>query len=128
MVFYQKIAKKIAAQVTQFEVVDGVLCFIDLKQRNKKRVVVPSHLKGKLIQEVHGGTFSGHFATSRMFSTLSRTWWWDGMYRDVNQHCKTCPQCVIVTGAGRPGHPPLQPIPVSKPFQIMCGSSARLLN
>ena len=65
MVFYQKIAKKIAAQATQFEVVDGVLCFIDLKQRNKKRVVVPSHLKGKLIQEVHGGTFSGHFATSQ---------------------------------------------------------------
>ncbi len=41
------------------------------------------------------------------------------MHGDVNQHCKTCPQCVIVTGAGRPGHPPLQPIPVSKPFQIM---------
>ncbi len=50
---------------------------------------------------------------------VCRTWWWDGMYGDVNQHCKTCPQCVIVMGAGRPGHPPLQPIPVSKPFQIM---------
>ena len=38
------------------------------------------------------------------------------MYRNVHQHCKTCPQCVMVT---RPGHPPLRTIPVSKPFQIM---------
>ena len=128
MIQYQKkgvlpgdplLAKRIAAQATQFELVDGVLCFIDLKRRNKKRVVVPSHLREKLIGEVHGGPMSGHFATTRIFTTLSRTWWWDGMYQDVNRHCKTCPQCVMVTGAGRPGHPPLKPIPVSRPFQIM---------
>ena len=41
------------------------------------------------------------------------------MYQGINQHCKTCPQCAIVTGTGRPGHPPLKPIPMSRPFQRM---------
>ncbi len=40
------------------------------------------------------------------------------MYQDVRTHCRSCPQCAVVTGAGRPGRPPLQPIPVSRPFQI----------
>ena len=62
---------------------------------------------------------AGHFATNRLYRTLLRTWWWEGMYRDVDRHCKSCPQCAVVTGAGRPGRPPLRPIPVSRPFQIV---------
>ena len=62
---------------------------------------------------------AGHFATNRLYNALARTWWWEGMFRDVDRHCKSCPQCAVVTGAGRPGRPPLKPIPVSRPFQIL---------
>ena len=41
------------------------------------------------------------------------------MFTDTLKHCKGCPQCCIVAGGGRPGKPPLQPIPVSRPFQIL---------
>ncbi len=41
------------------------------------------------------------------------------MYTDCEKHRKGCPQCCIVVGGGKHGNPPLQPIPVSRPFQIL---------
>ncbi len=41
------------------------------------------------------------------------------MYTDTQQHCRNCPQCTVVTGAGRQAKPPLQPIPVERVFQIV---------
>lgn len=41
------------------------------------------------------------------------------MYSDALTHCKNCPACAIVTGGGKAIRPPLQPIPVQYPFQIL---------
>ena len=41
------------------------------------------------------------------------------MYTDVLAYCKKCPECAVVTGAGRQHRPPLHPIPVQRPFQII---------
>ena len=112
------LAQKIVAQSTQFVILDGVLYLVDQRKNTRKRAVVPAHLKTQLIEGVHGEPLAGHFSSHRIFNTLSRSWWWEGMYKDVHTHCKNCPQCAIVTGASRPGRPPLRPIPVSRPFQI----------
>ena len=112
------LAKKIVAQSTQFVILSGVFYLVDQRMNTRKSAVVPAHLKTKLTEGVHGGPLAGHFSSHRIFNTLSHSWWWEGMYKDVHTHCKNCPQCAIVTGAGRPGRPPLQPIPVSRPFQI----------
>ena len=113
-----KRSRKVAAQATLFTQLDGILYFLDPKRQFKKRVVVPRHLREKLMEDMHGGPLAGHFSTNRLYNTLIRTWWWEGMYKDVDYHCKSCPECAIVTGAGRPGRPPLKPIPVNRPFQI----------
>ena len=41
------------------------------------------------------------------------------MYKDAVNHSKSCPDCAIAVGGGRPGRPPLQPIPVKRVFQIV---------
>ena len=41
------------------------------------------------------------------------------MYTDVYKHCRSCPQCAIVTGGGRKSKPFLHPIPVQRAFQIL---------
>ena len=41
------------------------------------------------------------------------------LYRDCIAFCKNCAECVMVSGSGRVQRPPLHPIPVQKPFQIM---------
>ena len=41
------------------------------------------------------------------------------MYRDVTEHCSSCPQCAVVNTSGWVHQPLLQPIPVQGPFQIV---------
>ena len=61
----------------------------------------------------------GHFSGPRAFCALSRHWWWNGMYGTMLQQVKHCPECAIVFGGGKVALPPLHPIPVQQPFQIL---------
>ena len=114
-----KYAQQIAAKAPLFAVIDDVLYFVDQKRRHRKRAVVPRHLQQSLLQQSHGGPMSGHFSGPRLYSSLARTWWWDGMYADTTEYCRTCPQCAIVTGGSQQHRPLLRPIPVQRVFQII---------
>ena len=41
------------------------------------------------------------------------------MYSDSLKFVQSCPECLIVRGSGRKERPPLHPIHVSRPFQII---------
>ena len=41
------------------------------------------------------------------------------MYEDAMDFCRNCPECVTVSGSGKLIRPPLHPIPVQRPFQIL---------
>lgn len=41
------------------------------------------------------------------------------MHADTLRFVRNCPSCTIVIGGGKPLRPPLQPIPVQRPFQIV---------
>ena len=41
------------------------------------------------------------------------------MYSDAVEFGKSCPECAFATGVGRRHNPPLHPIPVQRPFQIL---------
>ena len=97
---------------------DGILYYLEPKE-SRRRAVVPKTLRDDVMRSVHGGPFAGHFSGDRLYKTLVRSWYWDGMYTDCAKHRKGCPQCCIVVGGGKRGNPPLQPIPVSRPFQIL---------
>ena len=112
-------ARQIILQKPLFAVENGILIFIDPKQDHRRRVVVPSHLRQQLLSEHHASRMGGHFAAKKTYGALMRHWWWDGMYRDTQKYTRNCPQCAIVTGGGRHHRPPLHPIPVSRPFQIV---------
>ena len=114
-----KVARKVAIQATCFTIIDGVLYFVDNKRNNRKRCVVPRHLRNQIMEENHSGPMSGHFSGQKLYNALVTHWWWQGMYNDVIAHCRSCPQCAIVNAAGRVNKPPLHPIPVARPFQII---------
>ena len=92
--------------------------FVDQKAGNRKRVVVPAHLRETVLKESHGGVYAGHFSGGKLYSTICRDWWWPTIYRDVIEFCKNCPDCAVVSGSGRKHVPPLHPIPVQRPFHI----------
>ena len=41
------------------------------------------------------------------------------MFNDALGFAKSCPECAIMTGGSRASRPPLHPIPVSRPFQLL---------
>ena len=112
-------ARKLALQEHLFVVIDDVLYHLDPKQQHLKQAVVPEHMRGQIMEENHRGPMAGHFSGHRLFNTLSRHWWWEGMYNDARKYVNGCPECTIVSGGGRVQRPPLHPIPVSRPFQII---------
>ena len=114
-----KLARKLAAQAESFTLIEGILYFIDSRRGDRKRCAVPKHLRQKVMDDSHRGPMSGHFSGPKLYQALMRHWWWPGMYSDVISHCTACPQCAIVNSSGRVNRPPLHPIPVSRPFQIL---------
>ena len=112
-------AAKIIVQTSLYTMVDGILYYIGQKSDSSPWVVVPSEYKRRLIEEYHSGIMSGHFSGPKIYKTMSRQWWWDHMYQDIIDYTCSCPQCAIVTGAGRRQSPPMKSIPVDHPFQII---------
>ena len=83
-------AKKIAAQAPQFALVGVILYFVEHKSGNRERIM----------QEVHVRLMPGHFSGSRLFTTLSRHWWWEPLYRYCVVFCNNCAECVTVSSSG----------------------------
>ena len=105
-------------QRSQFALVNGVLYYVEPKT-SRKRAVVPSHLQSRILQEVHSGNYSGHFSGRCLYNSLLPIWWWEGMFTDAEKFSKVCPECAVATGTGQRKKPPLHPIPVQRPFQIL---------
>ena len=96
-----------------------ILYYIDCKQRDAKWVVVPSQSQQQIMADYHSGIMAGHFSGVRLYKTLSKKWYWEGMYGDCLSHSRNCPQCAIVQGTGKKVVPPLNLIPIERVFQIV---------
>ena len=115
----QKRARKIAMQSSLFTLEDQILFYIDPKQKHRKRVAVPRHLLEQVLKENHSTGMGGHFSGRRMYGALVHRWWWEGMYADALRFARNCPSCAIVSGGGKLKRPPLHPMSVQRPFQIV---------
>lgn len=73
-------ARRIVLQCSQFTVADGIVYFLDPKKEHRRRAVVPSHLRERVLAEHHGSVMGGHCAGKKMYGALVHHWWWDGMY------------------------------------------------
>ena len=111
-------AKKICAKSANFAMIDSILYYLEPKRCKVQLAVVPDCLKESILHHYHGGKMTGHFSAARLYRTVSQTWWWEGMYQDVVTFCHRCPQCAISGKGSCTNQPPLQPIPVQRPFQM----------
>lgn len=105
-------ATKLVLQATVFFVIDDTLYYVDPKHGRQRRAVAPKHLRNSLLKLNDSGPLSGHLSGLRQCKALAASFWWEGMYKDAVNYCRSCPQCVTVTGGGRVGRPPLKSIPV----------------
>ena len=68
-------AHRVISQANLLGIEEGVLYCIDPKRQSRKRAVVPSHLKEKIIGSVHGGPWAGHFSNNQVYNLLIQSWW-----------------------------------------------------
>ena len=115
----QSDVRQLVAKAMHFTIVDHVLYFVDHQRGNRKRAAVPVHLQEQILLENHGGIMAGHFSGQRLYNVVSRRWWWDTLYHDSFEFSRNCAECAVVSGYGRRNQPPLHPIPVQRPFQIL---------
>ena len=107
-------------QQSLFAIVD-VLYYVDPKRGNRRRATMPLAMRPKLMEQTHSGPYGGHFSGQRMCNAMVTSGWSEGIFSDLVNYAKDCPECAITNGSGRrmkPPLPPLQPIPAHRPFQL----------
>ena len=114
-----KDARRTVMQSSTYCLIDKVLYYVDSHRGNIRRIVVPRSLRDRILSENHSGPCAGHFAGHKLYNVLVRYWYWKGMYNDTMNFCRSCPECVTVLGSGKLVKPPLCPIPIQRPFQIL---------
>ena len=112
-------AQEIITLSKQLTILDEILYRENSKRGDLPQIVVPASLKNQRMEENHAGSLAGHFSGPRLYKTISRKWWWKNMYRDLIEYARKCPLCTIVERKEQKKIPPLMPIPVDHPFQIM---------
>ncbi|XP_057693505.1 uncharacterized protein LOC130916648 [Corythoichthys intestinalis] len=82
-----------------------------------KQLVVPRAVRGIVLRLGHAIPWAGHLGKHKTLARVKRYFYWPGLRKDVEQFCRSCPECQI-TSARRPHKAPLHPLPVvSTPFQ-----------
>ena len=102
-----------------YYVIDGILYYEGAEVRDHRCVVVPSHLRQKLLDEHHDLSFAGHFAAKKMIQRIKQFYYWQGLRSDVHKKCSSCVTCASVRGQANRGKPPLVSIPVGGPFDMI---------
>ena len=101
-----------------FTVYNNMLQFVGDK-KTPLRVAFLTHIVATIVNQCHRSPSGGHFSVVRTHKTLSSKWWWERMYSTTGEIVRGCPECAYATGVGRHQPPPLCPIPVKRPFQIV---------
>lgn len=95
-----------------YYVVDDILYYEGADVPDRRRVVVPGHLKQQILDEHHDSPFAGHFAAKKTAQRISQYFYWSGLKGDVYKKCASCVACASMKGQGHKGKPPLVSIPV----------------
>ena len=106
----------VVLEYEKMEVIDGVLHHDNAADQLQWCIVAPTELWQTLITKAHAGLFSGHLSEWKVYDQLCCRFWWRGVRVDIRHFCRGCLSCVSRRGPGWAVRPPIQPIPVLKPF------------
>ena len=121
----EKHTQEILLESAGFTLKDGILYRVVPTARMLKngrpehRAVIPSSLKHDILMANHNDLLTGHLGIKRTYDRICAKYYWKSMYRDVQEHCNTCVDCIM-----RKGHPSNQfgesySIPARRAFEII---------
>ena len=76
-----------------FEYQDGELYKISPKDKEYRKIIIPTHRVKEILSVAHDHHLSGHQGTNRTYQQLAQIYWWPQMIKDVQHYIKTCDIC-----------------------------------
>ncbi|RVW76696.1 Transposon Tf2-8 polyprotein [Vitis vinifera] len=75
-------------------------------------VVVPTALRGQLLQEFHDSKVAGHSGVLRTFKRLAQQFYWPSMYKNIQDYIQQCATCQKTKSETLAPAGLLQPLPI----------------
>ena len=81
------------------------------------QLLIPQKYRRQVLELGHTIPWAGHLAYMKTLQRVGKRFFWPGLFSDVRQFCKSCPQCQL-SGGKNLAHAPLIPLPViDTPFE-----------
>ena len=82
-----------------------------------EQLVLPMPCRPTVLRLAHNIPLAGHLGRKKTTDRIKQRFYWPGMFRDTEDHCQTCPECLKYS-TRRPAKAPLLPLPImEEPFQ-----------
>lgn len=81
----------------EYKLQDGLLCrFVNNSRGCSMVPVIPRSKVKDVLLAYHNSSINGsHFGKDRTYYKIRDRFFWSGMYKDVEDHVKTCPNCSV---------------------------------
>ena len=116
------LARKIKSNKNRYIVDNELIYHLWNKRLNRhiyKQLCIPRELRPKILSLLHDTNFTGHKGTHKMYEDAIRHFWWNNMYKDIQNYVSTCKLC-LKTNTGHSPKIPLNPLEIpSAPFQTI---------
>ncbi len=99
-------ASWLASMDSRFDLIRGILYYVDNAQGGRFRMVVPSRERDHLLWEHHCSPSGAHMGFQKVLSRVGRDFYWPTLRQDVLHFCKSCIVCAARAGQGRHVKPP----------------------
>jgi hypothetical protein len=100
---------------------NGVLLHIERLSTKQSafQIAIPWHLRSVILRQCHSDSTAGHFGFQRTFHLVRAKYYWDTMFRDVNNFVKICKRCQEGKLRRRKKIGYLKSIKATEPFEII---------
>ena len=117
-------ARKLVFESENYIVVDDILYhYTSVRSRGVpkpmhliRQLAVPSQLREDVLLCYHDGPGGSHFGFDKTYSSIKAKYYWPNMYRDIENHIKSCDACQKASRAYHKRKAPLVPFSVEAPF------------
>ncbi|MCP3661432.1 MAG: hypothetical protein GY696_02885 [Gammaproteobacteria bacterium] len=91
---------------SRFDLIRGILYYVDNSDGGRFRMVVPARERDHLLWEHHCSPSGGHMGFRKVLERVGRDFYWPTLRQDVLHFCKSCIVCAARAGQGRHVKPP----------------------
>ena len=84
------------------------------------QIVLPRQLRDMILKLGHDIPLAGHLGNKKTRDRIMQHFFWPGIFNDISEYCRSCPDCQIGSAKGRVPRAPLISIPpMDEPFQCI---------